>query len=378
VIPSSQLHRPNTESEKMKKLTQTTLLCLAICATSLCSGQNADFIRGDCNQDGSTDFVMGDVVALSALLFSGGSCGIFCADACDANDDGAVNVSDLTFMVANGLGCSPPYLAAPWPNCGPDPTADGVGCISYNCAPPPLPINSTYIFSSSSATGSVGSTVTVDVSLTIPPGETVSAWTFGLCHDASMLQLNTVTPISPLIPNPVAQFPDGFFYEDGDFGGGGSLTGPGPHLVATVEYTILAPAPTAPNFCNSIGTCTKPIAVFSPTVPVLPCTIQPHTISGLIITPPNFIRSDTNRDSLCNIADAVNLLSYLFPGSSTGTCSCRDACDVNDDGMVDIGDAIYKLAFLFNGGPPPPSPYPTCGPDPTPDSLDCLSFPPCP
>ncbi len=88
-----------------------------------------------------------------------------------------------------------------------------------------------------------------------------------------------------------------------------------------------------------------------------------------------FIRCDSNRDGLCNIADAVILLAYLFQG---GPCTCFDACDCNDDGLINIADAIFKLAYLFSGGPPPPSPYPLCGPDPTPDPLGCASFPPCP
>ena len=88
-----------------------------------------------------------------------------------------------------------------------------------------------------------------------------------------------------------------------------------------------------------------------------------------------FIRCDTNRSGACDIADAVSLLQYLFQG---GPCTCFDACDCNDDGSINIADAIFKLEFLFAGGSPPPSPYPACGPDPTPDPLNCLAFPPCP
>jgi hypothetical protein len=88
-----------------------------------------------------------------------------------------------------------------------------------------------------------------------------------------------------------------------------------------------------------------------------------------------FIRGDSNRDGGCDIGDAINMLTFLFGG---GVCSCMDACDCNDDGQVNIADAICKLSYLFSGGPPPSSPHPECGPDPTPDSLDCASFPPCP
>ena len=103
------------------------------------------------------------------------------------------------------------------------------------------------------------------------------------------------------------------------------------------------------------------------------------SVEIVIEVPPcdqEFIRCDNNRDGGCDIGDAVFLLAFLFSGGDP--CSCEDACDCNDDGAINIADAIFKLDYLFSGGSPPPSPHPLCGPDPTPDSLDCLSFPPCP
>ncbi len=91
-----------------------------------------------------------------------------------------------------------------------------------------------------------------------------------------------------------------------------------------------------------------------------------------------FIRGDTNADGICDLADAINLLCCIFPNVCTGYCPCDDASDVNDSGIVDIADVIYKLNYLFAMGPPPPSPFPGCGYDPTPDPLGCASFPPCP
>jgi hypothetical protein len=88
-----------------------------------------------------------------------------------------------------------------------------------------------------------------------------------------------------------------------------------------------------------------------------------------------FVRGDTNADGNCDIADAINLLQCLFFG--TGYCPCDDASDVNDDGTVNVADVIYKLVYIFGNGPPPPSPFPVCGLDPTPDSIGCLSYPPC-
>jgi hypothetical protein len=91
-----------------------------------------------------------------------------------------------------------------------------------------------------------------------------------------------------------------------------------------------------------------------------------------------FVRGDCNVDTSFNIADAVAVLSYLFPSGPPITLLCDDACDSNDDGLLNIADAVATLNALFAGGPLPPAPHPLCGLDPTADSLGCGSFPPCP
>ena len=88
-----------------------------------------------------------------------------------------------------------------------------------------------------------------------------------------------------------------------------------------------------------------------------------------------FDRGDCNADGGKDIGDSITALGILFGGG--GPALCDDACDNNDDGNFDISDPIYQLAELFSGGPPPPPPTNTCGLDPTNDSLDCMSFPPC-
>jgi hypothetical protein len=89
-----------------------------------------------------------------------------------------------------------------------------------------------------------------------------------------------------------------------------------------------------------------------------------------------FIRNDMNQDGSENIGDAVGGLNYLFGG---GTMDCLDAADVNDDGAVDLSDVVYSLNAIFGipvGGTVPvvPSPNGVCGPDPTSDSVSCVSF----
>ncbi|MGE3166088.1 MAG: hypothetical protein AB7O52_14370 [Planctomycetota bacterium] len=122
----------------------------------------------------------------------------------------------------------------------------------------------------------------------------------------------------------------------------------------------------------------------------------------------SFRRGDCNADGSVNITDAVRLLGVLFPpagcipdtdGIPDGPpecpiATCRDACDANDDGSVNITDAVFLLGVLFppagcipdtdgipDGPPECPifsPPAPGCGPDPTPDNVDCVTYPSCP
>jgi hypothetical protein len=67
----------------------------------------------------------------------------------------------------------------------------------------------------------------------------------------------------------------------------------------------------------------------------------------------------------------------LFDGADPEECD--DACDFNDDGELDISDPVSGLNYLFvMGSPSPPAPFPSCGTDPTNDSLGCDTFAGCP
>jgi hypothetical protein len=95
-----------------------------------------------------------------------------------------------------------------------------------------------------------------------------------------------------------------------------------------------------------------------------------------------FQRGRTNDDGKLDLNDPTCLLGYLF-GRADDPCKsvvpgCLDAADADDDGKVGITDAIYILLHLFQGGPSLPSPSGACGPDPTPDALDCRASPGCP
>jgi hypothetical protein len=69
-----------------------------------------------------------------------------------------------------------------------------------------------------------------------------------------------------------------------------------------------------------------------------------------------------------DIADSILITSHLFRGA---VLSCFLAADANDDEKVDLGDSIRLISYLFHQGPPPSSPFPGTGEDPTPGSLTC-------
>ena len=96
-------------------------------------------------------------------------------------------------------------------------------------------------------------------------------------------------------------------------------------------------------------------------------------------SPPEFIRGDVDASGGYTLGDGLFFLNYFFSGSPVP--GCIEACDVDDSGNLTLGDGLYFLNYFFTGSPtiPPPSgPAPGgCGTDPTPDALDCVSFPPC-
>ncbi|MFQ5653554.1 MAG: hypothetical protein ACE5GW_02340 [Planctomycetota bacterium] len=112
------------------------LLCVFV--IGLTAGPlQADFIRGDANDDGGVD--LADVISSLSWLFIPGTPEPACMDALDGNDDGLVNISDpvyvATFLFISGSPPPPPY-----PDPGPDPTADPLGDCGGGVTPLPWEI----------------------------------------------------------------------------------------------------------------------------------------------------------------------------------------------------------------------------------------------
>jgi hypothetical protein len=86
-------------------------------------------------------------------------------------------------------------------------------------------------------------------------------------------------------------------------------------------------------------------------------------VCGIEITHPTsrnpFIRGDSNGDVKGDLSDAIQILQYLFLGTSTPACVA--AAKPNGERKVDLTDHIGLLGFLFLGGAAPVAPYPACG-----------------
>ena len=82
-----------------------------------------------------------------------------------------------------------------------------------------------------------------------------------------------------------------------------------------------------------------------------------------------FLRGDANLDGQLDIGDAIATLAYLFLGEQL---PCPAAANSTGEGEhLIITKPIYTLQFLFMGGPPPPAPFPACGPVEAADDSFC-------
>jgi hypothetical protein len=89
------------------------------------SNTGATFVRGDTNLDERVNVT--DMIASLGFLFSQGGAGPPCADALDANDDGVLNLVDVTYT-GNAIFLAGEPIPPPFPARGADPTPDALGC----------------------------------------------------------------------------------------------------------------------------------------------------------------------------------------------------------------------------------------------------------
>ena len=107
------------------------VLSLSLLAAARLEGQQS-FVRGHVDEDGAVN--LSDAVQVFRYLFQGDT-EPPCLDAADADDSGFLNLTDgihiLGFLFQGG-----PPPAGPYPACGPDASADDLGCGRFSaCAP---------------------------------------------------------------------------------------------------------------------------------------------------------------------------------------------------------------------------------------------------
>ncbi|MGE3965702.1 MAG: dockerin type I repeat-containing protein, partial [Planctomycetota bacterium] len=295
-------------------------------------------------------------------------------------------------------GPSPGYLTMPagqpfllqvgYQNLGPAPSNLGVS-IQYGV--PFGVVDDRYTLEIPSVVVTQGASFEVPVLLDVGPGAVgpvtlVDGWSYGVCVDATQIQVTSVAfGATTLTVNggmmaggyDISVFPDQGFSAHAiiDFFGVHKLgTGTDYELnIVQCEAVGTAGTTTHLEFCDTIGNPDVPIAVLS-----LGASVLPNQIHGLvsIVDLPLFRRGDCNLDTSINLADAVFLLGYLFPGPTAAAPGCQRACDANDDGALDIADAIAVLDSLF--GQAGPLPAPECGTDDTPGTLTCAQPGACP
>jgi hypothetical protein len=84
----------------------------------------ADFIRGDANEDGRVN--VGDMIATLKVLFQSEPPPA-CEDRLDADDSGVVDLTDPLY-IGTALFRNGPAIPLPFPTTGADPTPDGISC----------------------------------------------------------------------------------------------------------------------------------------------------------------------------------------------------------------------------------------------------------
>ncbi len=104
-------------------------LILALTLTVASPVSAASFIRGDRNASGAPEVT--DPVRVFSCLFLGNPVELECEDAADSDDSGVLDISDgiyaLKFLFTGGA-----RPASPCPDCGENPTTDGLDCAVFS------------------------------------------------------------------------------------------------------------------------------------------------------------------------------------------------------------------------------------------------------
>ncbi|MEM7166787.1 MAG: hypothetical protein AAF581_15070 [Planctomycetota bacterium] len=240
-----------------------------------------------------------------------------------------------------------------------------------------------YTISASNHQILLGQQVTAEITLDTSLGLPLDGWQFGVCHDPLIVNLIAVDP------GLTTQFVNGgglpgFYGPNTDHRNGftvgvlvdvmatSQLPTGNNHQLNVATYEGIAAGTSSLELCDNLGTPPILTALITGSVYRLPTKVD-----GSIEVLPAFSRGDCNDDGAFNVADAIAALGFVFGTLGTAP-NCADACDANDDGLLDVTDPVYALGHLFATEAQPAAPFPSCGVDPTSDTLACTTFTLCP
>jgi hypothetical protein len=224
------------------------------------------------------------------------------------------------------------------------------------------------------------------VAVRVSNAESVHGWSFGVCHDATLVtgvdvELGTAWGGAISTPSPAFW---NVLIEEGELATGVVIAFNAVNLPSGTDRHIHdlvymqeqpgAELVTPLRFCNTVG-----FPVVSNVVVVAGASVVPFLDHGSVAFGSiGFTRGDCNGDGSVDVADPIATLAHLFGGVPS---LCPEACEVNGDSALDMADPIAALGYLFGSAPSPPLPlpFPDCGADPDPaGSLGCAAAPGCP
>ncbi|MBQ3227041.1 MAG: hypothetical protein IJB43_00515 [Clostridia bacterium] len=209
-----------------------------------------------------------------------------------------------------------------------------------------------------STSGTVGSTVTVEVGIANNPG--FHALECQIEYDKTLLKLESITAGEKLAPTQTSVDPENQFITSlGDAGKpagfvylGISFNENPPAIVknelvtgdvtlATLTFTMLA-AGTA----NVNVTCIESLSL-DDTLEMNQFVTLPATGTVTIAEKPAYVRGDVNGDGVVDDNDAIRLLLFTLFGAEDYPINQNG--DMNGDGVEDDSDVIHLLLFTLFG-----------------------------
>ena len=381
--------------------TAAALVCVSICLAGRPASAQADFRRGDANQDGKVDFA--DMAWINHLLCVAGVSST-CYPALDADNDGEPDHLDISYLFQwLYVGAEWAEIEAPGPfTPGQDPTPDAFPCETYEPAPPPVLADVALQFDGwTMLPRGPGEPATYQTSVSL------STWNNTTERGAEGWSLSiggeNLTFLSATVEGPAAEGENpcrGAEVVDPSRVVGGSAQGDGAVSAVVLSWD---PFSHCQDSLPQNGEARLLSLTFMKTDPGLQSRLffqdgkvgsgQPISnaviIEGTSQTPSNlsdislgaeFRRGDANSDGKVDLADAAFLINYLYFYGKASTC--EDAMAVGQPNSVTLGDPKLLWWWIWVGDafrePEAPGPF-TPGPEPDPEfAATCDAYEPAP